>query len=123
MKSKLLLLILVGFLTFFESSAVERKFYSINNLFNISIREASSLCTDNDGFVWASSKIGILRLTNDDYRIYQLPCIDFGFINVQLIYSSYGLFAYTNNGQLFYYNAVKNRFEFQDDLKSLMDNK
>jgi len=122
MKSKLLLLILVGYLTFFESSAVERKFYSINNLYNISIRESSSLCTDNDGFVWASSKMGILRLTNDDYRIYQLPYINFGFLNVQLTHSHYGLFAYTNNGQLFHYNAVKNSFEFWVDLKSLIDN-
>jgi signal transduction histidine kinase/DNA-binding response OmpR family regulator/ligand-binding sensor domain-containing protein len=123
MKSKLFLLILLGLLTLFKTSAAEREFSSINNIFNISIRESTSLCTDQDGFVWASSKIGILRLTNNDYRIYQLPCINFGFINVRLTYSPYGLFAYTNNGQLFHYNTIKNSFDFFVDLQSLMQNK
>ncbi len=123
MKSKLLLLLLVGFLSLFKSSAAEREFHSINKIFSISIRESTSLCTDKDGFVWASSKIGILRLTNDDYRIYHLPCINFGFIGVRLTYSPYGLFAYTNNGQLFHYNTIKDRFDFIVDLQSLINNK
>ena len=49
------------------------KFYSINTLFGISTRVTASICKDEDGFIWASSKTGILRLTDTDYRIYQLP--------------------------------------------------
>lgn len=114
---------LVGYLSLFNTSATEREFYSINSLFNISIRETTSLCTDQDGFVWASSKFGILRLSNDDYRIYKLPYNTYGFLTIRLIYSTYGLFAYTNNGQLFHYNTIKNSFDFLADLQALINNR
>ena len=39
------------------------KFESINDLQGISIRKVYSICKDNDGFIWASTKSGVLRLT------------------------------------------------------------
>lgn len=76
-------------------------FYSVNNLFGISMRVTNSICKDENGFIWASSKTGILRLTDDDYRIYQLPFETTGAISVKLAYRNGKLFAYTNNGQVF----------------------
>jgi signal transduction histidine kinase/DNA-binding response OmpR family regulator/ligand-binding sensor domain-containing protein len=88
------------------------KFYSVNSLFGISSRVTNSICKDHNGFVWASSKTGILRLTDTDYRIYQLPYQKSGAIVVKLVYEHSRLIAYTNNGQIFLYNPVYDRFEF-----------
>ena len=100
------------------------KFYSINTLFGISSRVTNSICEDDNGFIWASSKTGILRLTDTDYRIYQLPYETAGAIVVKLIYEHSNLIAYTNNGQVFSYNPVYDRFDLLVDLsKTIKDDK
>ncbi|HEY3389248.1 MAG TPA: two-component regulator propeller domain-containing protein, partial [Prolixibacteraceae bacterium] len=98
------------------------KFYSINTLFGISSRVTNSICEDNNGFIWASSKTGILRLTDTDYRIYQLPYETAGAIVVKLIYEHSTLVAYTNNGQVFSYNPVYDRFDLLVDLSKTINN-
>jgi signal transduction histidine kinase/ligand-binding sensor domain-containing protein/DNA-binding NarL/FixJ family response regulator len=92
------------------ATSVPVNFYSVNNLFGISMRVTNSICKDENGFVWASSKTGILRLTDDDYRIYQLPFETTGAIIVKLAYRNGGLFAYTNNGQVFRYDPLLDKF-------------
>ncbi|MBW8325130.1 MAG: response regulator [Prolixibacteraceae bacterium] len=87
------------------------KFYSINSLFGISMRETNSVCQDDNGFIWSSSKTGILRLSKDNYHIYKLPYESADVIRVKLVYENFKLFAYTNNGQIFYYNSVLDQFE------------
>jgi signal transduction histidine kinase/ligand-binding sensor domain-containing protein/AraC-like DNA-binding protein len=87
------------------------------------MREANSVCTDRNGFIWVSSKTGILRFTEDDYRFYQLPYETANIINVRLVYKNSRLMAYTNNGQLFYYNELSDRFELLINLsKELKSN-
>jgi signal transduction histidine kinase/DNA-binding response OmpR family regulator/ligand-binding sensor domain-containing protein len=98
------------------------KFYSINSLFGISNRGMNSICKDDNGFIWASSKTGILRLTDDDYRIYQLPYETAGAIIVKLIYKHSKLIAHTNNGQIFLYNPVYDRFELLVNLSKSLNN-
>lgn len=92
------------------------KFYSVNSIFGISTRVTNSICKDDNGFIWASSKTGILRLTDNDYRIYQLPYETAGAIAVKLIFEHSHLIAYTNNGQIFSYNSVYDRFELLVDF-------
>jgi len=100
------------------------KFYSINSLFGISSRVTNSICEDDNGFIWASSKTGILRLTDTDYRIYQLPYEKAGAIVVKLIYEHSSLIAYTNNGQVFSYDPVFDRFVLLIDIsKTIKDEK
>lgn len=98
------------------------KFYSINSLFGISNRVTASICKDQNGFIWASSKIGILRLADADYRIYQLPYETAGAIFVKLVCGRSGLIAFTNNGQIFSYNSVNDRFELLIDLSRTINN-
>lgn len=86
-------------------------------MYGISMRETASICSDDNGFIWASSKIGILRLTDDDYRIYQLPYQTADIISVKLVYKKSVLLAYTNNGQVFRYNTIYDRFDFLFDLR------
>ncbi len=98
------------------------KFYSINSLFGISNRVTASICKDDNGFIWASSKTGILRLADTDCRFYQLPYETAGAIFVKLIYEHSELIAYTNNGQVFSYNSVYDRFDLMIDLRKTINN-
>ena len=83
------------------------------------MREPASVCKDNKGFIWTSSKTQILRLAGDDYHIYQLPYENKDIITVKLVYSNSGLFAYTNNGQIFRYNAINDQFDLLVSLTKL----
>jgi len=108
---KFRLFILLMFCSVFQLPASPIKFYSINSKFGISTRETSSICKDKNGFIWAASKTGILRITDDDYRVYQLPYEFSDVIDVKLIYKNSQLIAFTNSGQIFMYNTVLDRFE------------
>ena len=101
-------------------SAVQ--FNSVNTLYGISVRVINSICQDDKGFIWASSKTGIMRLTEDDYRIYQLPEETQGVLMVWLTYESSRLTAYTNNGKVFGYNPVNDRFDLLLNLNKLLPN-
>lgn len=98
------------------------KFHSINSIFGISMRETSSICKDKNGFIWTSSKTGILRITDSDYRIYQLPYKTANIVTVKLLYANSELYAYSNNGQLFVYNSIFDRFDFLTDFKIVFKN-
>jgi len=110
-------------LTFFSLHSSNVKFYSINSLYGISMREPASVCKDNKGFIWSSSKTGVLRLAGDDYRIYQLPYENADIISVKLVHSNSCLLAYTNNGQLFRYNAIDDRFDLLVSMTKVLNNK
>ena len=98
------------------------KFYNVNDLYGFSMREANSVCKDDKGFIWASSKTGVIRLTEDDYRIYQLPYSSANIINVKLVYQNQLLIAYTNNGQIFSYNQITDRFDLLINLSKELNN-
>lgn len=116
MKSLLLLILLtLSFVPKLFASDV--KFYNINTMYGISMREMASVCKDDNGFVWSSSKTGVMRLAESDYRIYQLPYKTANILNVSLVCKHSLLIAYTNNGQLFQYNELYDRFDFILDLR------
>ena len=84
LKYRLLIAILLITLAFsINVSAV--KFYSVNTLFGLSMREVNSVCEDDNGFIWASSKSGVLRLTKNNYRTYTLPYETSDVFKVKLI--------------------------------------
>lgn len=106
---------------FLSGQASPAKFYSINSLFGISVREVNSVCDDSNGFIWASSKTCILRLTEDDYRVYHLPYETANVITVKLINAHSKLCAYANNGQIFVYNTLYDRFDLEITLNKALD--
>ncbi len=122
MAIRLRIIVLLLICSTFSVHASSAKFYSINSLFGISMREVNSVCKDEYGFVWASSKTGILRLAKDNYHIYQLPYESADVIRVRLLHSNFKLFAYTNNGQVFRYNSVFDRFELILNLRKQLEN-
>ena len=100
--------------------AMDVKFHSTNDLYGISIREVASVCKDKNGFIWASSKTGIMRITGNDYRIYQLPFKTLDILNVKLVYENSILLAYSNNGQVCRYHPVFDRFELLFDMNDTL---
>jgi signal transduction histidine kinase/DNA-binding response OmpR family regulator/ligand-binding sensor domain-containing protein len=117
------LLILSWLVSLFPSHASDVKFYSINDMYGISMREVASVCKDNNGFIWASSKTGVLRLAGDDCRIYRLSYQTTDIVSVKLVYANTVLLAYTNNGQVFCYNALQDRFDFLFYMGRILNNR
>jgi len=104
-------------------SAAPVKFHSVNAIHGISLRAANSICKDQNGFIWASSKTGIIRLTKNDYHLYLLPYESVDNINVRLIFDYGQLLAYTNNGQIFSYNRILDRFNLVVNLAKILNTK
>lgn len=122
MKSKLLTLLIFITLTFC-SFATEAKFYNINDIFGVSAKETYSICKDEKGFIWASSKTGILRVSDNDLRTYQLPHKRTDIVFTKIIYQNSQLIAYTtSNGQVFTYNELYDRFDLLVDLQLALNN-
>lgn len=118
-KRKVIVLIIL-FCAAFLAEATPVRFYSVNSLYGISMREMNSVCEDANGFVWASSKSGILRINKDNYHIYQLPYESADVVKVRLAYRNAKLYAYTNNGQVFLYNSISDQFELVVNLKKFI---
>jgi signal transduction histidine kinase/DNA-binding NarL/FixJ family response regulator/streptogramin lyase len=111
-----------GWLSFDASS---EKFYNVNSLYGISLREVNSVCSDYNGFVWASSKAGVLRLSQDDFKFYDIPYDNSSTNVLKVTLTSKGdkLIAYTDNGQVFLFDPILDRFELLFDLCLLLDKK
>ena len=120
MKTKIILSFLC--LSIIHIYSANEKFHSINTDYGISMRETSSICSDNLGFIWTSSKTGVLRISDGDARIYQLPYRTADVINVKLVIQNNVLYAYSNNGQLFLYDEILDKFIMKADLRQLLNN-
>jgi len=120
MKIKLFLFILL--ISGCNLCSAEVKFYSINTIHSTSVRETFSVCKDKNGFIWSSAKTGILRVTEDHCRMYQLPYKTVDITFLRLAYEASQLIAYTNNGQIFIYNQLHDRFDFLADMRERLKN-
>jgi signal transduction histidine kinase/ligand-binding sensor domain-containing protein/DNA-binding NarL/FixJ family response regulator len=121
-RHKIRMVVFLLFIVSFSTNLYAVNFYSINRLYRISMRETHSICKDDNGFIWASSKFGIIRLTKDDYRIYSLPYESANVLLVRMVYDNSKLIAYTFNGQIFQYNPVLDKFELFFNLGTTLNN-
>lgn len=119
-KMKLLIRTILLFILITYANAQEPQFVNINKKFGISIRETNNICKDSNGFIWTGSKSGVLRISQNDYRIYSLPYKTADVLNVKLIFRNKILYAYSNNGQLFEYDEIYDRFKLKIDLRDLL---
>lgn len=113
------LLVIIGCLTFsgqLYARSQNFKFYNVNELYGISLRQATSVCKDDNGFIWAATKGGILRLTGSDYRIYQLPFESSNVMMIKLVFAQGTLWAYSNNGQIFQFDTISDKFILKFNL-------
>ncbi|MCD8167430.1 MAG: AraC family transcriptional regulator [Bacteroides sp.] len=117
MKTKLCLLFLVISVT--SSFSSEVRFYNINDLYGTSIREVYSVCKDDRGFIWGASKTGVLRISENNCRMYQIPYKTTDVFFTRLVYENSLLIAYSNNGQYFLYDELYDRFDLWIDIREL----
>lgn len=123
MKRTIVTFILIIFNLLPTFAAGNTYFYHVNSKLGFSMRQIASLCKDKYGFVWASSKSGVLRLSESQYNSYPLPYINTNFITSRLLMQADTLWCYTTNGQLFRYNELYDRFELEADICSMMGQK
>ncbi len=122
MKTRLVRIVLCLLLLTFSQETVAIRFTDINSLFGISMRWTFSVCEDDYGFIWAASRTGVIRLTDDDHRLYRLPFETANASKVKLAYRSPSLVAYTDNGQIFIYDPLRDEFVLRANLRILMNN-
>lgn len=100
------------FLSFHSAiHAGEFAFKSITGTSGIPMYGITSLAHDDDGFVWAASRMGIMRATPTSCRLYDLPFSASNVMQVKLAYSDGNLVAVTQNGQIFRYDRIHDRFD------------
>ena len=119
-----LLLIFAFLLSEFYNVAVSQDFafYNINNLSGISMREVTAVVRDDDGFVWAASRTGVLRVATDDYQLYSLPFTTTDVMQIKMACRGGLLVVATQNGQIFRYNRVLDKFDLWFTFSSLLGN-
>lgn len=99
------------------------EFFSVKGNNNIPMSGISSLTLDDDGFVWGASRMGILRATPSNVTKYDLPVSTSDIMQMKLAYNKGVLVAATQNGQIFRYNRIKDRFELSQSLSEILGNK
>ena len=45
------------------------RFYNLNEEYGVSFRQTNMVCSDSNGFIWISSKMGVIRYTQNDIKI------------------------------------------------------
>lgn len=118
---------IIAFFCFFlflpdSATCQEFVFNNINEQFGISMREITGVVRDDAGFVWAASRTGVLRVTANDSRLYELPFATTDVMQVKIACRHNELAAVSQNGQVFRYNRVQDRFERWFTLSALLGN-
>lgn len=119
MKSILFMFLL--FLLPLTLSASDTRFYNISDIFGVPVRQVFSICKEDNGFIWAASKTGVIRISENDCRTYSLPYNTSNNYFTKIIYKNDMLIAYTNNGQFFIYNKLYDRFDPLIDIRHLLN--
>lgn len=99
----------------------EKRFNNISTISGMSLREARGICEDEDGFIWASTKSGIVRIMSNDFRIYTLNFAKTDVLYTDITYNAGVLIAYTSNGLIFRYNKFTDTFEQILDMRDKLN--
>lgn len=97
-------------------------FYSINDSRHIDIVEPTSLCKDRDGFLWVASRTDVIRISDTQHTIYNLPDIHKGANNFRLKYIQNRLIAFNTKGDIYIYDTKLDKFKKIANAAKLLDN-
>lgn len=87
------------------------EFISVKGATGVNMSGITALTVDGNGFVWGASRMGVLRATPTDVRIYDLPMSASDVMQMKLSYNRGVLIAATQNGKVFQYNRIKDCFD------------
>lgn len=116
---KHLVLLLIAFFSNILSYGATATFHNIADIYGTSMSEPNAITKDSDGFIWISSKEGVLRLADNGFKVYTLPYTSMNVVSVEITCQSDSILAYTNQGEVFLYNPVSDMFENYIDLAQL----
>ncbi len=119
----ILIVIFCGFDLSFGFVPKYHEFVSVSGGKNIPMSGITSLTYDDIGFIWGASRLGILRATPSDVKIYNLPVSTSDVMQMKLAYNKGVLVAASQNGQIFRYDGIKDRFEQWFSLSDILSNK
>lgn len=115
------LFILLTFLSTLKLLASDSRFYNISDIFGVPVRQVFSICKDANGFIWGASKTGVIRISENDCRTYNLPYNTSNNYFTKIVCKNNMLIAYTNNGQFFSYNELYDRFDPLVDIRHILN--
>lgn len=92
-------------------AAQTRKFYNAADIYGTAFTEPNSVCKDGNGFIWIASKEGVARLADNNIKMYSLPYSSINVISVEVAADGNRLAAFTNQGEIFTYDPVADRFD------------
>lgn len=107
----------------FTIKADDKGFYSINDYRHIDILEPTSLCKDHDGFLWVASRTDVIRISDTEHTVYNLPDIHRGANNFRLKYLYNRLIAFNTKGDILQYDEKTDRFVKLIDVAEAINNK
>lgn len=97
-----------------------RDYVALNAESGVSIRDVASVRVDDVGFIWASTKLGVVRIASGASKSYALPIDNSSVRNVKLEYAGGMLYAYLDNGKVFHYDAAADKFVSHVDIGELV---
>ena len=109
MSAALIMAVLTAILT--PVSAADLSFVNVRTMSGIPAYGLTSLTTDDYGFVWAGSPMGILRVTPGNCKEYALPVSRSDVMQLRLAYGGSELYAATQNGFILRYDRIYDRFD------------
>lgn len=102
------------------SSASGRDYVAVKTDSGVSLRDVASVRVDDVGFIWASTKLGVVRIASGASKSYTLPIDNSSVRDVKLDCSGGTLYAYLDNGKVFRYDAAADMFVCYVDFGALV---
>ncbi len=99
------------------------EFVSVKGEKYIPMSGITSLTVDDNGFIWGASRIGILRATTQNVSLYDLPVSTSDVMQMKVAYNKGVLVAASQNGQIFRYDRIKDRFELWFSISDILQKK
>lgn len=109
-------ILLLGALT-----APGRDFTNYQRSDHVKFRLVSSVCVDDNNFVWASNRMGVVRFSSTTQQQYRLPRAATTVSSVNLFKHDGTIFAYNDRGGVFRYSELSDSFETYLDLSGMID--
>lgn len=109
---KIAIIALLLFLPINIFAGNKQQFYNASDIYGTSIIEPNSICKDRRGFIWIASKSGVYRLSDNNCKLYVLPYSSMNVVSVEITHRENRLVAFTNQGEVFSYDPVADRFSY-----------
>lgn len=104
-------LLMICFVAAFGAERGFQEFLQVRGVNGVPMSGITALTVDDNGFVWGASRMGVLRATPSEVKMYGLPVSTSDVMQMKLAYNKGVLAAATQNGKVFRYNRITDCFD------------